>query len=281
MSATAKACVIGWPVEHSRSPLVHRYWLKRYRIDGSYGKIAVPPEELAAAFARLRVEGYRGCNVTLPHKEAALALADEADEVARAVGAANTLWFEGDRLCATNTDGYGFITNLSLAAPHWREGAQTAAVLGAGGAAHAILKGLLDEGVAQIRLLNRTRARAEDLAKRFDAAITVADWEDREAALEGCGLLVNTTSLGMVGAPALEIDLEGLADRAVVADIVYTPLETGLLRRAKACGLAAVDGLGMLLHQAVPGFEKWFGLRPEVDDELRALIAADLEGVKC
>jgi len=281
MSRRARACVIGWPVEHSRSPLVHRYWLKRYRIDGSYDKIAVPPEELAAAFERLRTEGYRGCNVTLPHKEAALALADEADEIARAIGAANTLWFEGDRLCATNTDGYGFITHLSLSAPHWRQRAEPAAVLGAGGAARAILKGLLDEGVADIRLLNRTRARAEDLARRFDAAVAVADWDDRAAALEGCGLLVNTTSLGMVGAPALAIGLDGLADQAVVADIVYTPLKTDLLRRAKARGLAAVDGLGMLLHQAVPGFEKWFGLRPEVDDGLRALIVADLEGAAC
>lgn len=281
MSGPAKACVIGWPVEHSRSPAIYRYWLRRYGIEGSYDKIAVAPDDLSAALERLGREGYAGFNATLPHKEAVLALADEADELAMAVGAANTLWFEDGRLLATNTDVYGFITHLSASAPQWRETAQPVAVLGAGGAARAVLKGLIDEGVTDIRLLNRTRARAQELADRLGAAVRVDDWDSRAAAIEGCGLLVNTTTLGMAGAPPLDIDLQGLAGPAIVADIVYAPLETDLLRQAGKRGLTAVDGLGMLLHQAAPGFEKWFGRRPQVDQDLRDHILADLKGAPC
>jgi shikimate dehydrogenase len=278
MSDPLKACVIGWPVEHSRSPLIHRYWLEKYGIDGSYDKIAVETNDLAETVVRLGRDGYAGFNVTVPHKENVLALADEADALAKAVGAANTLWFADGRLLATNSDVYGFITHLNSAAPGWKNDCGSVAVLGAGGAARAVLKGLIDQGIGEIRLLNRSRERAEALSQRLGAAIQVHDWNSRNASIAGCGLLVNTTSLGMTGAPPLDIDLTALPDTATVADIVYAPLETDLLARARARGLATVDGLGMLLHQAAPGFEKWFGRRPDVDDGLRAHIIADLGG---
>jgi shikimate dehydrogenase len=272
-----RACVIGWPVEHSRSPLIHRYWLKQYGIDGAYEKEAVRPEDLASFLGSLEQRGYVGANVTLPHKEAALRLAAVADEAARAIGAANTLWLDqAGRLCAGNTDAYGFITNLETEAPSWNEGRRPAIVLGAGGAARAILHGLLSEGAASIVVSNRTRARAEELAKTFGPSVTVADWADRESALDGVGLLVNTTSLGMTGKDTLDLDLAALPADAVVADIVYSPLKTELLAAARARGNRTVDGLGMLLYQAVPGFERWFGVRPKVTSKLRAHIAATL-----
>jgi shikimate dehydrogenase len=270
------ACVIGWPVEHSRSPLIHRYWLKQYGIDGTYEKEAVRPEELAEFLGSLAARGYVGANVTLPHKEAALQLAAVADEAARAIGAANTLWLDqAGRLCATNTDAYGFMSNLEAKAPDWNSG-RPAIVLGAGGAARAILHGLLAEGATRILLANRTRDRAEALARSFGPAVSVIDWAERHGALAGCGLLVNATSLGMTGKEPLEIDLKALPTDAAVADIVYSPLETKLLTAARARGNRAVDGLGMLLYQAVPGFERWFGVRPEVTPELRAHVAASL-----
>ena len=272
-----RACVIGWPVEHSRSPLIHLYWLKRYGIDGAYAKEAVRPEDLAEFLGSLGAKGYAGANVTLPHKEAALRLAAVVDEAARTIGAANTLWLDqAGRLCASNTDSYGFITNLNEQAPGWNEGRRPVMVLGAGGAARAILHGLLNEGASRILLANRTRGRAEALAQAFGPAVTVIDWEDRERALSGCGLLVNATSLGMTGKEPLDIDLAALPSEAVVADIVYSPLETRLLASARARGNRAIDGLGMLLHQAVPGFERWFGIRPEVTAELTAYVAATL-----
>jgi len=272
-----RACVIGWPVEHSRSPLIHLYWLKRYCIDGAYAKEAVRPEDLAEFLGSLGAQGYAGANVTMPHKEAALRLAAVVDEAARTIGAANTLWLDqAGRLCASNTDSYGFITNLNEQAPGWNEGRRPVMVLGAGGAARAILHGLLNEGASRILLANRTRGRAEALAQAFGPAVTVIDWEDRERALSGCGLLVNATSLGMTGKEPLDIDLAALPSEAVVADIVYSPLETRLLASARARGNRAVDGLGMLLHQAVPGFERWFGIRPEVTAELTAYVAATL-----
>ncbi|MDH3581314.1 MAG: shikimate dehydrogenase [Hyphomicrobiales bacterium] len=274
---TVTACVIGWPIEHSRSPLVHGYWLTKYGIDGRYTKEAVSADKLSDFVKAMAAEGYAGCNVTVPHKEAVLALADHADDTARAIGAANTLWFENGTLFATNTDTYGFMTHLDTSAPGWSDGLEAAAVLGAGGAARAVLKGLVDNGVGEIRLFNRTAARAEALAERFGSAVVPAAWETRSDALKDCGLLVNTTSLGMTGAPPLALDLGALGDGAVVADIVYAPLETALLAQARARGLRAVDGLGMLLHQAVPGFHKWFGVEPAVTDELRAVIVADLE----
>lgn len=280
-----RACVIGWPIEHSRSPLIHTYWLKLYGIAGVYEKVAVRPEELAGFLGSLFERGYAGCNVTLPHKEAALRLADAADAAARAIGAANTLWFDDDaELRASNTDAFGFMANLAEQAPEWNAGRRPVMVLGAGGAARAIAYGLLEGGAAKISLVNRSRDRADALARAFDplakacdARIEVVAWSGRVASLAGRGLLVNATSLGMVGKPPLELDLAALPVDAVVADIVYSPRETPLLAAARARGNKAVDGLGMLLYQAVPGFERWFGVRPEVTAELRAQLAASLE----
>lgn len=277
MSKAGKACVIGWPIEHSRSPLIHRHWLAHHGIEGAYEKVAVAPEDLKEFLATLQARGYCGVNVTVPHKEAALRFADEADEVARAIGAANTLWLEAGRLIASNTDAYGFVTHLDDIAPGWHDADHPVCVLGAGGATRAVLKGLIDRGSSEIHVTNRTRDRADALAREFGPAITVYDWNDRDRALQGCGLLINTTSLGMTGAPPLKLDLAGLCDDATAADIVYAPLETALLAQARERGLTAVDGLGMLLHQAVPGFEKWFGVRPEVTEDLRSRIVADLE----
>jgi len=273
----AKACVIGWPVEHSRSPLIHRYWLAEYGIDGTYDKEAVRPEDFVAFVGALAEHGYVGANVTLPHKEAALRLARSADEAAIAIGAVNTLWLDAEgRLHASNTDAYGFMTNLDAEAPQWNEGLGAAIVLGAGGAARAVLYGLIKATDAKIFVANRTRARAEALAHLFGPQVEVVDWEARNAALGTCGLLVNTTSLGMTGQAPLDIDLTALPQDAVVADIVYNPLLTPLLVAAAKRGNATVDGLGMLLHQAVPGFERWFGVRPEVTPALRAHVVASL-----
>jgi shikimate dehydrogenase len=272
-----RACVIGWPVAHSRSPVIHRYWLERYRIDGAYEKEAVRPEDFERFLMALSANGYVGANVTLPHKQAALRAARFADEAAIAIGAANTLWLDADgALHAGNTDAYGFMTNLDSEAPQWNEGLGAAMVLGAGGAGRAILFGLVGAGASKILLANRTRARAESLAEAFGPTVEVIGWDERNRALAGCGLLVNTTSLGMTGQAPLDIDLAALPADAVVADIVYNPLETPLLAAARARGNTAVDGLGMLLHQAVPGFERWFGVRPEVTPELKAHVAASL-----
>jgi shikimate dehydrogenase len=272
-----RACVIGWPVEHSRSPLIHRCWLKQYGIDGAYEKEAVSPEELAQFLGSLKERGYVGCNVTLPHKEAALQAAVVADEAARAIGAANTLWLdESGRLNAGNTDAYGFITNLNAAAPGWNDGGRPVMVLGAGGAARAIVHGLLAERAGRVVLTNRTRGRAEAFAAAFGPSVTAVDWHERGSALAGCGLLVNATSLGMTGKDPLDLNLADLPPDAVVADIVYSPLETELLAAARAKGNRTVDGLGMLLHQAVPGFERWFGVRPDVTPALKAHVAASL-----
>ncbi|HZJ12476.1 MAG TPA: shikimate dehydrogenase [Methyloceanibacter sp.] len=272
-----RSCVIGWPVEHSRSPLIHRYWLKQYGIDGAYEKEAVRPEDLARFLGLLAAHGYAGANVTLPHKEAALQLAAVVDDAARTIGAANTLWLDkAGRLCASNTDAYGFITNLEGQAADWNKDRRPVIVLGAGGAGRAILHGLLTDGTTNLLLANRTRGRAEALAQAFGPSVRPVDWEDRNRALAECGLLVNATSLGMTGKETLDIDLEALPADAVVADLVYSPLETELLAAARARGNRVVDGLGMLLHQAVPGFERWFGLRPVVTPELRAHVAATL-----
>jgi shikimate dehydrogenase len=274
-----RSCVIGWPVEHSRSPAIHRYWLELYGIDGAYEKEAVRPEEFASFLGSLSDRGYAGANVTLPHKTEALRLATKADESARAIGAANMLWLDGaGRLNASNTDAYGFMTNLNQEAPHWNKGRAPVMVLGAGGAARAILHGLIAQGASRILLANRTRDRAEALAGTFGPAVSVVDWDARNQALAGCGLLVNATSLGMSGKGPLDIEVEALPEDAVVADIVYSPLETPLLATARARRRQAVDGLGMLLYQAVPGFERWFGVRPQVTKELKAHVAATLGG---
>jgi shikimate dehydrogenase len=274
---TRRACVIGWPVEHSRSPVIHRYWLNEYGIDGAYEKEAVRPGDLGPFLQELSGHGYVGVNVTLPHKEAALGAAGAADAAALAIGAANTLWLdEKGTLHASNTDAYGFVTNLDAEAPQWNEGVGLAMVLGAGGAARAILYGLLAAGVPRILLANRTKAKAEALARVFGPQIEVIDWDERAAKLSACGLLINSTSLGMTGQPPLEIDISTLPRSAIVADIVYAPLLTPLLVEAAKRGNAVVDGLGMLLHQAVPGFERWFGVRPHVTPALRAHVVATL-----
>jgi shikimate dehydrogenase len=273
-----RACVIGWPIEHSRSPLIHGHWLRAYGIEGRYEKRAVKPEEIDSFLASLAAQGYAGANVTVPHKEAALRAAAHADEAARSVGAANTLWFENGALHASNTDIYGFLRNLDDQAPGWDQTGRPAVVLGAGGAARAVLRGLIARGFDEIRLLNRTLERAIELAGFFGDGVQVLDWELRSAALEGAALLVNTATLGMKNAAPLDIRLAALPHAAVVNDIVYVPLETPLLRRAREHGCRAADGLGMLLHQAVPGFETWFGVRPQVTEELRRLVLRDIEG---
>ena len=273
-----RACVIGWPVAHSRSPVIHRYWLKLHGLDGAYEMEAVPPAEIDGFLRSLGQRGYEGANVTLPHKEAALAAADRPDQAATAIGAANTLWLDAKGLLhASNTDAYGFMTHLAAEAPDWNMGRRPVVVLGAGGAARAILHGLIEAGASKILLANRTQDRAKALAEGFGSRVSVVKWEDRNRALSGCGLLVNATSLGMTGKPALAIDLAALPADAIVADIVYSPLETPLLAAARGRGNRTVDGLGMLLHQAVPGFERWFGVRPAVTPELRAHVVAHLK----
>ncbi len=269
------ACLIGWPAAHSRSPIIHRYWLRTLGIEGGYVIEAVPPDEFRGFLLRLSLRGFVGANVTIPHKEQALALS-KPDARAKAVGAANTLWFEGGELCSTNTDVEGFINNLDASAPGWDK-AEEALVLGAGGAARGVVFGLIERGIKTVHLVNRTVARAEALAKTFGAKVKPAGWDKVSELLPRAGLLVNTTSLGMHGQPALVIDVARLPDNAVVADLVYVPLHTELLAAAKGRGLKTADGLGMLLHQAVRGFELWFGRRPEVTPELRALVEADLK----
>jgi shikimate dehydrogenase len=269
------ACVIGWPIEHSRSPLIHNYWIKQLGLDAEYRREAVPPDRFAEFVSHLGSHGYVGANVTVPHKEAALALAD-ADERAAAVGAANTLWLDGGNLRATNTDVAGFIDNLDAGARGWDRGLEVAVVLGAGGAARAVVFGLLERGLERINVVNRDFDRAMALKKKFGKRVHPLRWEEKTGLLAGAGLLVNATSLGMSGQPALELNLGRLAPSAVVADIVYAPLETALLKAARDRGLRTVDGLGMLLHQAVGGFERWFGVRPQVTEALQALVAADL-----
>lgn len=279
-----KACVIGWPIEHSRSPLIHGYWLRLHNIAGSYTKIAVRPEELETFLRRgLQDQGLVGCNVTIPHKEAAFEIASVRDPSAAGVGAANTLWLEDGRLHAANTDTYGFMTHLSASAPGWADRDGPAVVLGAGGAARAIVYGLIQAGVAEVRIVNRTRATAEALvaSQSSRADLRVMDWTQRNDACRGAALVINTTSLGMKGQGSPEIDVSAIHIDGVVADIVYVPLETPFLAEARRHGLRTVDGLGMLLHQAVPGFEKWFGVRPQVTAELRDIIVASIEDRRC
>jgi len=274
------ACVIGWPIAHSRSPLIHNYWLREDDIAGAYDKRAVPPDELPRIIDEIRSGALAGCNVTVPHKEAALDLVDEADETARAVGAVNTIWREGGRVHGQNTDVGGFLANLDERAPGWDAAPLSAVVLGAGGAARAVLYALRLRKAADVRIVNRTLERAEDLAQEFatpDTPMRATPWRDLSRALDEATLLVNATSLGMAGSETLPMPEHLMMSAgAVVADLVYVPLETPLLRAAAQSGLRTADGLGMLLHQAVPGFEKWFGVRPKVTDELRRLVEADI-----
>ncbi len=269
------ACVVGWPIKHSRSPLIHGYWIKQHGLAAEYRREAIAPEAVADFFANLSGRGDVGCNVTLPHKEAALA-ASAPDDRARAVGAANTLWLDGGRLRSTNTDVEGFTANLDASVPGWDLPPGEAVVLGAGGSARGVIYGLIERSFTRINVVNRTPERTEALRARFGPAVQPAHWSALPHLLTRARLVVNTTSLGMTGQPPLGVDLSPLPGNAVVADLVYAPLETPLLAAARARGLATADGLGMLLHQAVRGFSLWFGVRPEVTPELRAVIETDL-----
>ena len=267
------AGVIGCPVGHSRSPALHGAWLRQYKVAGQYVPLHVTADDLGSVLRALPRMGFVGANVTIPHKEAVLALADTVSETALRIGAANTLTFDADgQLHADNTDAYGFITNLRQRVPAWDAARGPALVLGAGGAARAVIVALQDAGVPLIYMANRTFARADRLAAQF--GVTALPWEDCASVLPQVSCVVNTTSLGMRGQPPLSLDVTSLSTKALVTDIVYTPLETPLLAQARAHGCNVVDGLGMLLHQAVPGFARWFGVRPEVTDTLRAAVLA-------
>lgn len=271
------AGVMGWPISHSRSPRLHGHWLQRYGIDGAYLPLAVAPEDLADAFRLLPRIGFRGFNLTAPHKEMALELVDDVTPSARRIGAVNTVVRQADgSLHGDNTDAYGFLASIRQQVPDWRADAGAAVVLGAGGAARAVVAALLDAGCPKITLCNRTQARAEALAQSLGHGVSVAPWASRAACLEDAMLLVNTTTQGMQGQAVLDLDLAALPAGAVVNDIVYLPLRTDLLLRAEARGLRTADGLGMLLHQASPGFSGWFGVEPEVDQALRDHVLASM-----
>ncbi|CUH64993.1 Shikimate dehydrogenase [Thalassovita gelatinovora] len=267
------AGVIGSPIAHSKSPLLHGHWLKTLGIKGHYIPMDVAPENLESVLRALPLAGFVGTNITVPHKVAAMDIADLVTDRATLIGAANTLIFRKDgKIHADNTDGYGFIENLRQNAPNWDPKAGPAAVLGAGGAARAVVASLLDAGVPQILLTNRTRLRAENLQRDFGAKIKVVDWIQAGNIIEEAATVVNTTALGMMGKPELRVPLDGLQKGALVTDLVYNPLQTRLLREASDMGCVTVDGLGMLIHQAIPGFERWFGSRPVVDAEIRAVL---------
>ena len=274
--AIRAACVVGWPVKHSKSPIIHGYWIARHGIAGEYRLEGVTPDDFPGFLANLAAHGYVGCNITKPHKEAALALS-EPDERARAVGAANTLWLDDGILRSTNTDVEGFIASLDDSAPGWDGNLENAVVLGAGGAARAVAYGILERGAQNIHVVNRTFERAEAFRERLGPRIHPAHWDDLPGLLANAGLIANTTSLGMVGNPDLVLDLSSVGDDTVVADAVYTPLMTPLLTAAKARGLRYSDGLGMLLHQAGRPFELWWGVRPRVTPELRELVVRALD----
>lgn len=273
-----RAGVIGDPVKHSRSPVIHGFWLERMGIAGRYDAIHVPKGEAAAFIGRLPGSGLAGCNVTMPHKEDVYQAVTHLTPAARRIGAVNTVWLEGRETWGDNTDGYGFVANLDQRSPGWDRGGK-ATVVGAGGAARAIVDALLQRGFDRVALVNRTLARAEDLAAHFGPKVTASGFADMARELEGASLIVNTTNLGMEGTSGHVFDFSTAPGDATATDIVYTPLETPFLAAAKQHGLTTVDGLGMLLHQAVPGFERWFGQRPEVTDELRELVLRSM-GVK-
>jgi shikimate dehydrogenase len=275
ISGKAKiAGVMGWPVDHSRSPRLHSYWLERHAIDGAYVPLAVAPENLEDAVRGLPALGFAGANVTIPHKEAVMPFLDDLDPGAERIGAVNTIVIQNGRLHGRNTDGFGFLENLKAGAPDWRAEAGPAVVIGAGGAAKAVAWALIDAGVPALRIVNRTAARAEALAAAVGATAQAVAWEARDDALGEAALVVNTSALGMTGHPALDVDVGRLAKTAIVNDIVYQPLETPLLAAARAGGLTAVEGIGMLLHQGRPGFHAWFGVDPTVDADLRDYVLA-------
>lgn len=270
--------IIGHPIAHSRSPLIHGTWLAEHGLEGSYERVDVAPADLAGFVDRLRAGTYAGGNVTVPHKEAMLPLLDEVSEAARAIGAVNTIWREGARLHGDNTDVSGFLAHLDASVPGWDKRVATALVLGAGGAARGIAFALKARGVGRIILVNRSRSRADDLAAALGRPVEAADWQERADLVASADLIVNTTALGMHGQPPLDLDLTGLRPGTIVDDIVYVPLKTPLLLAAETRGGIAVDGLGMLLHQAVPGFARWFGVTPSVTPALRARLEADILG---
>ncbi len=274
-----KAFVTGFPIRHSRSPLIHGFWLKELGVDGSYEAVEVKPEDFVSFASSLAENGFAGGNVTIPHKEAAYAAAESLDEAAKAIGAVNTLWLENGRLCGGNTDAYGFAANLDDVAPGWDKG-NRALVLGAGGASRAIVHALLSRGFNHVAVVNRTLSRAEELAVHFGSRVSAHGWHEAQDLISNAGLIVNTTSLGMSGHGEQQdfpLDLSVASKDAVATDIVYVPLKTPFLTNAEKAGLKTVDGLGMLLHQAVPGFERWFGKRPQVTKALREHILADME----
>ena len=273
-----KACVIGYPINHSRSPLIHNYWLKTLGLPGHYGRVDVSPEDIQHFFMSMASGAYVGCNVTLPHKETVCRLVERRTARADRLQAVNTVWFENGKACGDSTDTIGFLSNLDQRCPGWDRSLEKAIVLGAGGASAAVIAALIERGTERVFLFNRNRDRAIHLAERMGSNVEVHPWEDAVEGLRDAAILVNTTSLGMKGHPDLSLNLAALPDHALVTDIVYVPLETGLLTQARLRGNPVVDGLGMLLHQAVPGFEHWFGIKPEVTPELRALIEADLVG---
>jgi shikimate dehydrogenase len=271
------AGVMGWPITHSRSPLLHNYWFKRHDLAGTYVPLAIRPDDLAAALRSLRPLGFAGCNLTIPLKQRAMSIVDEADAVAKRIGAISCVIVKPDgSLAGTNNDWYGFVHNLRQELPGWRADAGPVVVLGAGGGARAVCYGLMQEGAKEIRLVNRTFARATDIAGEFGGPIKALPWESRHDVLEGAAMVVNATSQGMVGQPALDIRLDGLAKTALVADIIYIPLETPFLAAARIRGNRTVNGLGMLLHQGRPAWKAWFGIDVEVTPELRALLEKSL-----
>lgn len=277
-SASPAAFVTGWPIKHSRSPIIHRHWLKQYGLVGTYDAVAVAPEEFAFFITDLKdgSQGFCGGNVTIPHKEIAFNLSDRPDDLAEELGAANTLWLQEGQIHATNTDGYGFAANLDGCHLGWDK-VERAVILGAGGASRAVIQAVRDRGVKEIHVVNRTVSRARELADRFGPKICAHGLPALAEVMAGAGLFINTTSLGMDGEESATIDFSGLEAGALVTDIVYVPLETPILRQAREQGYPTADGLGMLLHQAVPGFEKWFGHRPVVDSALRELIIRDIQ----
>ena len=269
--------IMGWPVAHSRSPIIHNYWLQKYGLSGSYVPLPVTPGALGTAIAGLKALGFKGCNITLPHKVEAMAFMDEIDSVARRMGAMNTIVVRPDgSLKGFNNDGYGYMQSLLEVQPDWRANTGPITVLGAGGAARAVVLSLVDLGAKEIRLLNRTPGAAQALADEFGAPVKPLPWADRHAALEGIALLVNTTSQGMADHPALDLDLSALPNTALVSDVIYVPLETPLIQSAKARGNPTVGGLGMLLNQARPAFKAWFGVLPDITPELRLRVKATL-----
>jgi shikimate dehydrogenase len=279
-TAVPAAFVTGWPIKHSRSPIIHRHWLKQYGLAGTYEAVAIPGEDFESFIQSLKngTGKFRGGNVTIPHKEAAFKLCDRPDVVVEELGAANTLWMEEGELHATNTDGYGFAANLDDRHPGWDQVAR-AVILGAGGASRAVIQAVRDRGIGEVHVVNRTFSRAKELADRFGSRIHAHALPALPEVIAGAGLFINTTSLGMDGDESVNIDFSKMSAGALVTDIVYVPIETPLLRQAREQGYATVDGLGMLLHQAVPGFEKWFGCRPAVDEALRTLVVTDIQVV--